>query len=95
MKFECDENKNHKNLLKHGISFENAALIFTDKNSLSIFDEYNPDDEERWITMGLHPNNAIFIVVHTYRKIINEEYIRIISARKATKYEMKQYFKSK
>ncbi len=95
MKFEWDENKNHKNLIKHGISFDEAALIFTDKNSLSIFDEDNSDQEERWITMGSHPNSAIYIVVHTYRKINNIEFIRIISARKATKNEMKQYFESK
>jgi len=95
MKFEWDETKNHKNILKHRISFEDAALIFTDKNSLSIYDEDNSEDEERWITMGVHPNNIIYVVVHTYRKVNNDENIRIISARKATKNEMKQYFESK
>jgi len=95
MKFEWDENKNHRNLLKHGISFEDAALIFTDKNSLSIYDEYNSVNEDRWITMGSHPKNDIYVVVHTYRKLNNEESIRIISARRATKNEMKQYFESK
>jgi uncharacterized DUF497 family protein len=68
MKFEWGENKNHKNILKHGISFKDAALIFTDKNSLSIYDEDNSEKEERWVTIGVHPNNNIYIVVHTYRR---------------------------
>ena len=95
MKFEWDENKNQKNFFKHGVSFEDAALIFTDKNSLSIYDEDNSENEERWITMGAHPNRNIYVVIHTYRKLNNNEYVRIISARKATKNEIKQYFKSK
>jgi len=95
MKFEWDENKDHKNILKHGISFEDAALIFSDKDSLSIYDEDNSEDEERWITMGVHPNDTIYIVIHTYRKVNHNEYARIISARKATKKEIKQYFESK
>jgi len=95
MKFEWDENKNRKNLLKHGISFDEAVLIFSDKDSLSIYDEYNSENEERWITMGLHSDNSIYVVVHVYRKLKNDESIRIISARKATKKEMKQYFESK
>ena len=95
MKFEWDENKNQKNISKHSISFEDAVLIFTDKDSLSIYDEDNSENEERWITMGLHPNNVIYVVVHTYRKVNNDEYVRVISARKATRKEIKQYFESK
>jgi hypothetical protein len=92
MKFEWDEKKNSTNLLKHNISFNDAALIFTDKNSLSLFDDENSELEDRWITIGQHPNGSIYVVVHTYRKFKNIENMRIISARKATKNEIKNYY---
>lgn len=95
MKFEWDHHKSEINKKKHKISFENAALIFADKDSLSIYDEDHSNSEDRWITIGQIPNGSIIVVVHIYKKIDNEEFIRIISARKATKNEIEQYFNSK
>ena len=48
--FEWDPTKAKSNLSKHKISFEDATLIFKDKNSISLFDESHSEDEERWAT---------------------------------------------
>lgn len=57
----------------------------------TIFDEEHSEDEDRWITIGEIPNNKILVVIHTYRKTKGKESVRIISARKAIKNEVKQY----
>lgn len=95
MKFEWDQRKAIANIRKHGISFERAALVFSDRESLSIFDEGHSHSEERWVTLGEIPGGDIVVVVHTYRKKGGEEFIRIISARKAAKKELTQYFHNK
>lgn len=92
MRFEWDPLKNKTNQKKHGISFEDAIFVFTDKKALSIFDEDHSELEERWVTIGMIPDSRIIVVVHT--DIIyfeNKKHIRIISARKATKNETKNY----
>lgn len=91
MKFEWDERKNQENIKKHGISFESAAYIFSDKDAISIFDEEHSDDEDRWITIGRIRNSTIVLVIHTERLRNHFEFIRIISARKANKAEIKEY----
>jgi uncharacterized protein len=59
---------------------------------LSIFDETHSIDEDRWITVGRDRNNVTIVVVHTFRKVDEESStIRIISARRATRREDKQY----
>jgi uncharacterized DUF497 family protein len=92
MKFEWDERKNKGNILKHGISFETAAFVFSDINAISIFDEKHSESEDRWITIGKIRNSSIIVVIHTERIKGNYEYIRIISARKSDKTEIKEYF---
>jgi uncharacterized protein len=79
MHFEWDENKNERNLEKHGLSFETASLVFDDPNALSI-----PDRIE---------NIVIVMVAHTIKLETDsqEEIIRIISARKATRAERQKY----
>ena len=93
MKFEWDENKNIKNIKNHGISFEEAAFVFSDIDAISIFDEDHSEFEERWITIGKIINQGIIVVVHTERIKGEFEFIRIISARKAEKHEEKEYIK--
>ena len=91
MQWTWDEGKNRANKLKHGLSFENAQLLFEDPLAVSRPDSY--PDEERWQTIGLAYNVLIF-VVHTnpvYDQKRNLEIGRIISARKATKYERRAY----
>ena len=92
MKFAWDEQKERSNRRKHKVNFSEACLVFADKYLLNIFDVEHSTEEERWITMGQTPNGKILVVAHTYRSIENEEFVRIISARKATKNEIKQYF---
>lgn len=93
IKFEWDNNKNIINIKKHKISFEDAIYVFADKNALIMKDEEHSDYEDRFITMGNIKGKFIAVVVHTDRtKNSNEEIIRIISARYATKNEINQYY---
>jgi uncharacterized DUF497 family protein len=72
-------------LNKHGIDFANAITVFDDLTAITIED---PDyDEERFVTIGMDAYGHILVVVYAWRGDI----IRIISARKATKHERKQY----
>ena len=90
--FEWDPEKAKQNLQKHKFSFEKAADVFLDPLSVSIFDEDHSVEEDRWITMGKDKRGVILIVIHTF--IIqgkDKRKIRIISERKATKNEIKQY----
>jgi uncharacterized protein len=86
MEFEWDESKRIANLHKHGIDFSAVPAMF-DGSMVTIEDERFDYGEERFVTFGLLQGRVI-AVVHTER----EDCIRIISARKATKYEQTTYF---
>lgn len=87
--FEWDEQKNAINKIKHGISFEEACSVFQDSRALVIPDPDHSDDEERFVILGLSERLNILVVCHCYRN--EEQTIRIISARKATKTERRYY----
>ena len=90
--FEWDPAKARKNLRKHRIAFERAATIFGDPKALSRFDDERGRLEERWVTMGIDRNGIILVVVHAFREELGEgARVRLISARKAIKNQMKQY----
>lgn len=90
--FEWDPAKAKQNSRQHRISFERATTVFRDANQLSIFDENHSNDEERWLTLGVDRNGVLLVVVHTFKQTNNSDVtIRIISARKATRREIKQY----
>ena len=90
--FEWDPTKAKSNFRKHKISFERASEIFLDPFMLSIFDETHSTNEDRWITLGKDRNNVTIVVVHTFREIDEDNStVRIISARRATKQEAKEY----
>ena len=90
--FEWDPVKARTNQQKHGVAFERAATVFRDPRALSQFDDEHSHDEDRWDTMGLDRNGILLVLCHTFRKTRdNDAVIRIISARKATKKEAKQY----
>ena len=90
--FEWDPIKARWNLKEHGIAFERAATIFLDPEALSEFDEEYSQDEDRWITLGLDRTGSLVVVCHTYQEETETSArIRLISARKATKNEGKQY----
>lgn len=77
------------NKKKHGISFVEAATAFADPNAIELIDDKNSDKEERWILVGLSARSQVLLVVFVER---DEEVISIVSARKAVKEEIKQYF---
>jgi len=90
--FEWDPVKDRQNLRKHRVAFERAATIFVDPDALSEFDEEESGDEDRWTTLGLDRTGVLLVVCHTYREETEASArIRLISARKPTKNEAKQY----
>lgn len=87
MNLEWDAEKAALNLQKHGVAFEDAALVFYDHGRIETYDGREDYSEDRWATIGLAAWSVLY-VVYTVRK---EEAIRIISARKAVPHEQKQY----
>ena len=88
--FEWDENKNRINKWKHNVSFEEAKTVFYDEEALVIDDPDHSEQEERFIILGQSNKANLLVVCHCYR--VSDTIIRIISARKATKTETRQYF---
>lgn len=90
--FEWNPEKEKQNIRKHGMAFRKASTVFRDSNQLSIYDDQHSDYEDRWITMGLDDSGVLRVVVHTFEQLDDLNCnIRIISARKATNQEIKQY----
>ena len=86
--YEWDENKNQRNIQKHGVSFEEAATAFEDPNALTLPDEEHSIDEDRFFLIGFSTKANLLIVSHCFRE---GQIIRIISARKAEKIEKLVY----
>jgi hypothetical protein len=89
MRFAWDGAKAEENRRKHGISFEEAATIFADENARMKHDPDHSQEEDRFLLLGFSAKLRLLIVCHAYRE--NDEVIRIISARKATPNERRQY----
>ncbi len=88
MHFDWDEDKNLANREKHGLTFEEAQELFlSNANYLEIFDEAHSDHEDRFIAIG-PISGGVIMVFFTER---NEDIIRIISARPATKREQQMF----
>jgi uncharacterized protein len=85
MRFEWHAKKAAANLKKHGVSFEEAQTAFEDK-----LGAYYPDSlhSARFILIGLSARRRLLYVVHAE---VTADFIRIISARKATKHERARY----
>lgn len=91
MRFIWDETKAETNLRKHGVRFEEAALVFDDPLHLTE-QERIEGGEYRWQTTGQIFGIVIVVVAHTTEQIGEpDETIRIISARRATPRERKRY----
>jgi len=89
--FSWDDAKNESNKTKHGISFDLAKLVFEDPLHITRQDRAE-SGELRWQTVGLVGNMMLLLVAHTWHETsTGEEYIRIISARRATRIERKIY----
>jgi hypothetical protein len=85
--FEWDPEKAKRNFKTHRVSFDEASTVFNDTMSLTIHDPLHSDEEDRFVTIGNSFKNRLLLVVHVERG----NRIRIISARKATRKEKKQY----
>jgi len=89
LRIEWDESKSRGNLRKHGVSFQEAATVFTDERALLLADPAHSDEEDRFVLLGLGASLRLLVVCRCYRR--GDEWIRIISARKATQSEAKVY----
>ena len=89
LRFEWDPKKDAINRKKHGISFEDAKAVFYDEFAILFDDPDHSTDEDRFLIIGEIESEQICIVSHCYRS--NDNVIRIISARKATKSEQRIY----
>ena len=87
--FEWDDRKTKSNIAKHGVSFEEAQSVFFDDQAIQFWDDANSHNEERFLMLGFSNKFRILLVLHCYRE--SDSTIRIISARKATKNEKKEY----
>lgn len=80
-----DQNKAESNKIKYGVSFDEAKIALLDPNAL-VREDFD-QDEPRFVLLGMA--NRLLVVVYCY--VDNDDMIRLISARKATKNEEKQY----
>lgn len=85
--FQWDHEKARANQLKHGVSFEEAASAFADPLSLSLNDPDHQEGEDRRLLLGSSDQGRLLLVVYTERGHL----IRLISARRATRHERRQY----
>ena len=89
--FEWDDQKAVINLDKHGVSFESAADAFSDPYARIVPDKKHSDQEERFFLMGMDLKARVLTVCHCERA--GGSKIRIISSRKSTKTEERQYWR--
>jgi uncharacterized DUF497 family protein len=89
IKFEWDAAKAATNIKKHGISFEEAKSVFFDDFAVQFFDQENSHTEDRFLMLGMSNKTNLLLICHCERDDGNT--IRVISARKATKNESKNY----
>ena len=97
--FEWDEDKAQKNLKKHGVSFDDAALVLADEDGdafhVEEYDGQHSTGEDRYVTSASHPDDRsiVLIVAWTDRSTQDDKVTRIISARAATPAERRRYVK--
>ena len=87
--FSWDDRKNIANQKKHRVAFEEAQTVFFDDYAIEYYDPDHSESEDRFLMLGHSYRIQVLVVSYTFRK--GETEIRIISARKATKKELKAY----
>ncbi len=90
MRIKWDDAKNASNLRKHGIGFDEAIKIFDDPHYISRADRV-VDGEQRWQSFGTMRGMLVVMVAHTWFDADGDEYVRVISARRATRQEREDY----
>ena len=91
IEFAWDRRKARSNLVKHGVSFEEAQTVFLDENARLIDDPDHSEEEERFVLLGYSFQARCLIVIHCYRE--RDSVIRLISARRATAQEEEVYWR--
>jgi hypothetical protein len=91
--FSWDIRKNKANQKKHRVSSEEAQTVFFDEHAIEYYDPDHSESEDRFLMLGHSYRTRILVISYTLGKDVKE--IRIISARKATKKEQKEYFGDK
>lgn len=89
--FEWDEDKNKKNIIKHGVDFEDATRVFYDESSFVVYDDRKDYGEDRFQIIGM-AYGTVLLVAYTER---HGDTIRIISARRADKNEQTSYIRNR
>ena len=90
--FEWDPQKAKLNEEKHGVNFEEAATVFLDPMTVTIYDPDHSGNEDRWVTLGISKKARLLLVFHTFRKKNPAATtIRVFSSRKASKREVHSY----
>jgi uncharacterized DUF497 family protein len=87
MHFSWDPDKDLRNQNEHGVSFQEASTVFGDPLAVTVSDPDHSIGEERFVTMGQSNVSQLLVVCHTEQG----DNIRIISARRATAHERKDY----
>lgn len=90
IEFAWDHRKASANQKKHYVSFEEASTAFYDERALVITDSVHSVGEERFVLLGMSQKAQLLVVVHLYWE--EDEIIRIVSARLATRTESNHYF---
>jgi uncharacterized DUF497 family protein len=91
LRFDWDEQKNKANRTKPGVWFEEAQSVFSDPHARVFHDPEHSEEEERFLLLRLSSAVRVLVVVHCYRE--SDSVVRIISARKAIKREIRFYEK--
>jgi len=89
--FVWDDDKALTNKRKHGIPFKLAATVFNDPLRESFHDRNHADFEERWVVLGMTESGLLVVVICVARDLEACDYVRIISARRATSHERRAY----
>lgn len=89
--FDWDPGGAASNLRKHSISFLEASQVFNDPLAIRLPDEDHSDQEGRWVTLGQVANHHLVVTIHTWQEDDDNIYVRIISARRATAHEIRNY----
>lgn len=85
MNFAWDSRKAASNARKHGVTFDEAATVFADPLALAVQDEVHA---ERTLLIGMSGQHRVLLVVHVE---LDEDTIRLVSARRATSHERRRY----
>ncbi len=90
IEFDWDPQKDLANQKKHGVSFIEAKSVFFDENAVQFLDaKHSSIEEDRFLLLGFSYMSRLLLICHC--EVDEDQIIRIISARKATKTEQKEY----